>query len=359
MNSELQRQIDVTTNCFNVPNSDDSFSTFLEKLVEDYLSVSAGAYEQQMDPAIEDHPLWMWNVDGQSIEIYPAWDGKPTSKRYKQTVGSGNISLDGIATLTDEEMVYIAPNPSANSPYGYGPLEICARSINRQLGAGEYAGNVASNAQPANLIWLGDVDTPTINTFRAWWRDEVEGQGATPLIGGPEEPKKLSLTGADDSGLYLKWQQFLICEIASGFDLSVQNFNVSEIKLPGAGAEAATDRDWETAVKPLALTIQDYLNRQTILKRLGFSQIEFKFLALEKEEEGTQADIHEKQYQNNIITPNDARIQLGMVRSENPYSDMLYADVQIAIGEARRGGVTETAPDKLHNLPPKKMRQLK
>lgn len=359
LNSELSRQIAVVTACLSAPNSDDSFATFIEKLIEDYLSVSAGCYEQQVDVSNKEHPLWMWNVDGQSIEIFPGWDGNPSSPRYKQTLGSGNVSLEGVAILSDEEMVYIAPNPSANTPYGYGPLEICARSINRQLGAGEFAGNVASNAQPANLLWLGDVDTPTIQTFRNWWRDEIEGQGQTPLIGGPDEPKAVRLTAqAEDGGLYLKWQQFLICEIATGFDLSVQNFNVAEIKMAGDASQHADERDWETAVKPMALTIQSAINNRTIIRRLGFTQVEFKFIGLDREEEEAQADIHEKQYQNNIITPNEARAQLGMLPSTNPFADMFYADVQIAIGEARRGGVTENAPDKLHNLPPKKLRQL-
>lgn len=358
LNSELKRQIEVVTNCFSMPNEDDSFGTFLEKLIEDYLTVSAGVYEQQIDKKNPEHPLWMWNVDAQSIEIYPLWEGTPGSIRYKQTLGTGNVSLMGVAELSDEEMVYIAPNPSSNTPYGYGPLEICARSINRQLGAGEFAGNVASNAAPANLLWLGDIDAGALQTFRSYWRDEVEGLGATPLLGGPDEPKAIRLTGAEDGGLYLKWQQFLICEIATGFDLSMENFNIAEVKIPTGAVSVSGDRDWETAIKPLALTLQDHLNRQTILKRFGFSQIMFKFVGLDREEEEAQADIHEKQYQNNIITPNEARAQLGMLPSTNKFADMLYADVQIAIGEARRGGVSENAPDILHNLPPKEMRKL-
>lgn len=354
INSEIKRQIKLVTTCFTTPNEDDSFGTFVEKLIEEYLTVSAGCYEQQFNPD-SSHPLWMWNVDGQSIETIPAWDGNPQSLRYKQTC---NVSDGSSADLTDEELVYIAPNPSANTPYGYGPLEICARSINRQLGAGEFAGNLASNAQPSTLLWLGDIDGPTLTTFRSYWRDEVEGLGATPIVGGPDEPKAVRLAGGADEQLYLKWQQFLICEIATGFDLSMENFNVADIKASSGSEDRASDRDWETAVKPMALTIQDYFNRQTIFKRFGFTQIEFRWLGLDREEEKTQSDIHEKQYQNNIITPNEARAQLGMLPSTNPFADMLYADVQIAIGEARRGGVSENAPDILHNLPPKKLREL-
>jgi hypothetical protein len=219
---------------------------------------------------------------------------------------------------------------------------------------------------PANSLatWqyppvLGDIDSGLLNTFRSYWSDEVEGLGATPIVGGPDEPKAVRLAGGADEQLYLKWQQFLICEIATGFDLSMENFNVADVKISSNTDSKASERDWETAVKPMALTVQDYFNRQTIFKLFGFSQIEFRWLGLDREEEKTQSDIHEKQYQNNIITPNEARAQLGMLPSTNKFADMLYADVQIAIGEARRGGVSENAPDILHNLPPDKLRSLK
>lgn len=359
-NREIKRQIAQMTACFCAPNTDDSFGTMIEKIVEDYLVASAGCFEQQVDSENQLHPLWMWPVDSQSIQIYPLWQPGTDEPRYRQTLGTGTVSLESASIqLRDDELVYIAPNPSTNTPYGYGPLEITATMINRALGAAEFAGNVASNAQPANLLWLGDVDDGDIQTFRQYWKNEVEGQGMTPLIGGPNEPAAVRLTGADDAGLYLKWQEFLVRMIATGFDLSVTNFNVGDGAANKDNTDSAAERDWETAVKPMAMTLADYVNRKSIMGRLGYTQIEFQFVGLDREEEEAQADIHEKQYQNNIITPNEARAQLGMELSDNPYADMLYADVQVAIGEARRGGVTDTAPDKLHNLPPKKLRKLR
>jgi len=351
INSELQRQINIVTNCFKIPNNDDSFQTFCEKLIEDFLTVSGGAYEQQIVASMTDHPLYMWNVDSMSLQIYPLWNGNARSIRYRQTIGTGNVSIQTVAQLSDEEIVYIAPNPSSNTPYGYGPLEIAARSINRHLGTGEYAGNVASNAQPENLLWLGNVGTAEIQSFRQYWRNEVEGLGQTPLIGGPDEPKALRLQGGNDEALYLKWQQLLIREIATAFDLSELNFNLGGSTNQGA-EDGAAERDWETAVKPMALILEDFFTRQTIEKRLGFTQVEFGFIGLDREEEEAQARIHELQYQNNMITPNEARAQVGMPPSDSEWADLTYADVQIAIGEARRGGVNENAPDKLHNPNP-------
>lgn len=360
LNSEVKRQIRVATNCFMTPNNEDSFSTFVEKVVEDFLVVSAGVYEQQAADN-PDHPVFMFPVDGQTIEQLIAWDGNPNSPRFRQTFGQTNMS-DELPTLRDDEITYIVPNASTQTPYGYGPLEIAARSISRALGASEFAGNVASNSQPLNMIYLGDVGNPEIAAFRAYWRDEVEGLGQTPLVGGPDEPKAVGLRAANDDGLYLKWQEFLITEIARAFDLSPQVFGLQrEQARVGNNAQSGgvTDsRDFKQAVVPMAMTLADYFTRHTILKKMGFTSIEFAWPALNAEDRKKQAEIDEIRYQNNMITPNQCREAMGEEPLDNPYADMLYADVQIAIGEARRGGVRENEPGILHNQPPSVMRQL-
>lgn len=360
MNSEIRRQIRVATNCFAVPNQEDSFQTFVEKLLEDSLAVSAGVYEQAAAPGMPDHPVFMWPVDGQSIQLYPNWDGTPTSPRYKQAVGVSTVNSDqrGI-DFADDEMVYLPPNPSTNTPYGYGPLEIAATSIARALGAAEFAGSVASNSQPLNIIWLGDVDSTGINAFRTYWRNEVEGLGQTPLIGGPDEPKALRLYGGNDEALYLKWQEFLIREIAVGFDLSPMNFGIQRSSNRSTDV-VSTDRDFEHAVKPRGLQLADFFTRHTILKVLGFSQLCFEFPALNAGDEKRAADIFEVLYTNNAITPNGWRVERGLEKVVNPYCDMTYAEVQIAIGEARRGPAENNnqGAGVLHNQSPSNVRAI-
>lgn len=359
LNAEIQRQIDAVTQVFCMPNPDDSGGTFIEKVLEDYLSVSAGAYEQQPCPDMPERPAYMWPVDSQSIQIYPFWTGHPDEPRYCQVLNSGNLTshTNKVCDLRDDELVYIAPNPSTSTPYGYGPLEITANLIHQLLGAGDYAGNVASNSQPHNLLWLGNIDQQTLNAFRAYWRDEIEGQGQTPLIGGPDEPTAVRLVGTGDEGLFLKWQEFLIRAISTGFDLSPQNFGLFGNASEGS-AEAAQERDWEHAVKPMALTLKDFFTRCTIQKLLGFYSIEFSFPGLDREDEKRQAEIFELLYQNNMLLPDEARKVLGK-EPLGEWGEKTYAEVQIAIGEARRGGVNDNAPDKLHNQPPAKLRQLR
>ncbi len=184
LNSELTRQIEVATTCFKMPNESDDFQTMVEQIIEDFL-IGAGALETQIGgDAIR--PLWMWPVDGLSIQIYPQWDKKPTTARYAQTQGYGGLFGGGeCAYLRDDELLYLRPNPNTATPFGFGPLEIAFNTIARLLGTGDFAGNVASNARPSIAIDLGNIGDKDISVWQAWWKNDIEGQGGTPMFGTP------------------------------------------------------------------------------------------------------------------------------------------------------------------------------
>lgn len=335
-NGEIKRQIAAATKVFQEPNAESDFMMFVEQILEDFLAVSAGSYEQAVTgDALR--PMNLYPTDGQSIQVIPDWSGNPKEDHYVQIAGLAVGRQDSGIRFKDEELVYLRPNPTTETPYGYGPLEICAKNISRQLGVGEYAGDTASNTAPSNMLWLGPAGDLELAKFRRYWRDEIEGQGTTPIIGGNVEPKVLALRGGTDDALYLKWQQFLIHELATAFSLSVLNFNPT-LTLAGDIAEIAQKQDWQHAIRPTAKSLQSYFTRHTLNKGMGFYDIEFHFDGLDREDERELAEIYKIYYQNNLTTPNDFRVnKLGIEPSDNDWADKTYGDMQIAIGQARRG----------------------
>ena len=333
--AELDRQIEVATACFSHPNQDDSFRKFLEKLIEDILGFGAATYEQEVG-ADQLRPLWMWPVDSQSIQIYPAWSGKRNEARYLQTQGFGNIGgVQGIQLL-DEELVFIQTDPSTATPFSYGPLEYAFSTINRLLGTEDYAGNVASNAQPQNIIQIKGIDSDKIQAFRNFWRDEVEGQGQTPLING-DDLKVAALRGNNDAALYLEYQEWLVRTIAACFCISPLRMGLERDVNRNTG-EVAEDQDWDNMIKPLAMLFAAEFTSQTLHRRLGFYQLEFAFHGLEREDELATAEIYEIHYKNNLVTPNEHRARLGMEPSDSQWADMTAADVEVAMNAARGMG---------------------
>lgn len=343
LNPLLEQQIETVTACLTNPNNEDSFHTLIEQVIED-ICCGAGAIEQRLggDPL---RPLWLWPVDGLSIQIFPGWTGDRNEARYQQTIGSTNAYNSGQQILLrNDELIYIRPNSSSATPFGYGPLEVAFTSISRILGVGEFAGNVASNARPSIALDIGDsASAETLQAFRNYWRNEVEGQGQMPILGSQASGDKgrgfnvLQLYPDGDAALFLKWQEFLKSEIAVAFDLSPQNLGV-ERDVNRNTAEVAEDRDWASAIKPMAHLVASHLNRETIQGLLGFSQLEFHWIGLDRDDELEAANIYAVLYASNAITPNEHRVLNGLPPLATPFGDMtlIEANAQMAESAAQK-----------------------
>lgn len=366
MNSELERQIRVATFCFEHPNHDDTTRTFLEQLTEDML-LGAGAAELQLggDP---ERPLWMFPVDGLTVQIYPMWDGRnPDEARYCQIAGYGNFvgNTQGgqVANLRDDELMYIRPNPTTATPFGIGPLEVAFNTVSRILGVSEFAGNVATNSRPSIGIDLGDGATDqTLAAFRAYWRNEVEGQGNMPVFamtstssdGKTRGPEVLRFYPEGDDGLYLKYQEFLQREIAAAFDISPQNLGL-ERDVNRSTGEVSSDRDVKQAIKPHAHALQEHFTNQGIVKKLGFTQLRFKFRGIEVDDEMTLAKVFETDYRNNAMTPNEYRKRRGWKPLSHQFADLIKADVDIAVSAAKGTAIVDDPDLNIHmERPPEK-----
>jgi hypothetical protein len=84
---------------------------------------------------------------------------------------------------------------------------------------------------------LGAASPEMLMAFRQYWRNAVEGQGQMPIWAMSESDSQGKSRGPlvhrfypeGDAGLYLKYQEFLIREIATAFDVSPQNSGLREI----------------------------------------------------------------------------------------------------------------------------------
>ncbi len=331
-----QKMAETIAACLKKPSHQDTWRSMIEQVVEDTLVNGAGVIEQAIS-SDKTRPLWLWPVDSTTVRPVAKWDGNPKSVRYLQANGytGGSILSDlNAAKLKSEDIVYARINPSTESPYGYGPLEIAYDSISRQLGVGRYASAVASNAQPENMLFLGEATDQQILTFRAYWRNEVEGQGQTPILGNKGKPEVFKLHSGGDDALYLKWQEFLIREIATAFNLSPQNLNL-ERDVNRNTSEVAEDRDWDHAIIPMATLLQDHINEDVIKGRLGIHYLKFRFVGMDREDEKASADILTTYYKSNVLTPEQICEKLGWEAPKSIWSSMTYADMQIAMKAAQ------------------------
>lgn len=350
MNSELARQIEIATYCFSLPNDDDNFNTLMTVLVND-ICCGAGVLEIGISN-LQERPVFLWPVDGLSIHIYPMWNGSKTEARYLQTVGYGGAYSVGFTPgiqLRDDEIVYIKPNASTQSPFGFGPLEVAFNSIGNQLATAKFAAKLAGNALPPFMLDLGEVDSRTIQTWRSYWTNDVEGEGKIPIIGTELKDGQAGKTRGlnvarlypeGDKALYLQYQEFLRTEIAAAFDLSNMSLNL-ERDVNRSTAETGDDREWVQAIRPMARLVAGGLTRKVIWQAMGFSQLHFRWKGVEREDVEKTSQVYGRYLDRSVFTINEIREKLGEPPAENAWGNMVKADIDIAVQAAKNVGVID------------------
>jgi HK97 family phage portal protein len=305
-------RIRILTSNFEAPNPDDSFRSLAEQVLEDIIVGGYGAIEVQGsgDAAA---PLLLWPVDGASIRMNVDWDGSPTSQRYlqvnEQSGSNSQIKLD------DDELIYIRLNPRTHTPFGLGRLEVAFETINSFLGAHRYASRLASNTVVQYALWLQDLTPEHHERLIRWWQDEIEGTGKVPILSVESKPEVLRFGGGTDADLRLQWQEFLLRIVADAFDLPPFYLGV-ERDVNRSTAEEYNDLAFRQAIVPTARLLAEYLTRDAIAKKLGWTDLEFVFADVETTDPLEEAQIQQILLQTGVLTVNEVRRMRGLPELE-------------------------------------------
>ncbi|MBZ5631266.1 MAG: phage portal protein [Acidobacteriia bacterium] len=293
---------------FDSPNSDDSFRSFAEQVLEDVIVGGFGAIELQATGDAS-QPLVMWPVDGATIRMKADWDGQPASPRYVQA--TGRYGPQGQIVLNDDELCYVRLNPRTHTPFGLGRLEVAFETVNEFLGAHRYAARLASNSVVQYALWLQDLGPAQHERLIHWWQDEIEGTGRVPILSVESKPEVLRFGQGTDSDLRLAWQEFLLRVIADAFDLPPFFLGVEHDVNRSTAAEL-NDVAFRQAIVPTARLFAEHLTRDAIHKKLGWSDLEFVFTDVDAKNERDEAEIQEILLRSGVLTVNEVRRMRGL-----------------------------------------------
>jgi phage portal protein BeeE len=318
-------RIAALTATLDAPNADDSFRSLSEQVLEDLLIGGCGAIEAQLtaNPA---RPLLLWPVDGLTIQIYGGWSGNADEPRYAQVTPWGE-RID----LRNDELIYIRQNPRSSTPFGLGRLEVAFDTIQRLLGAQEYAGRLASNTVVQFALWLQELPPATYDKVISWWQNEIEGTGKVPIIANlPAKPEVLRFSEGSDRDLRLEWQRFLMRIIADAFDLPPLLLGLEQ-DINRSTAEALVDEAFRTAVVPTARLYAEHITREIIGRKLGWTDLDFVFDDLEVYDERGQAEIDEILMRNDALLPDEARARRRLPALAGGWGALTHTQRQMLI----------------------------
>lgn len=301
-------RIQIGKKCFQHPNNEQSFQGLLETGIDDFCIMGGLVLEPQITPD-PNRPLKMWNVDCSTIRFFPNWrESDPDQPHYAQMTGLKGER--GIIVFYDDELIYIKDNPSVETPFGTSKMEVAFQSITAFLGVQEMSGRAgADQVHKTWLWWEQAVGNQNVDIIRRHVQNDLEGQAKINLVTGFKKPDVIDVQTVSPDDLLLDWQEMLIRMIAAAFDMSAQAFLERDINR--STGEVLSDMDFRSAVVPTAVRIAEYFTRKILHQKLGWTDLEFKFLNLDDPDLQTKVDMLAKQYSMNAVTPNEIRAELG------------------------------------------------
>lgn len=329
--NEQSQRIKIATKMFEHPNNQDSFQTWCEKGLEDFLLLGSFVAELRVTPD-PDRPIKMWAVNTESMRIFMAWsEDTPDMPRYAQMTGLKGER--GAILFYDDEILYIKDNESTDNPFGLGCMEVAFQSVNDFLGVQRMSGMAGADQVHKTFLWWEQPQPDTAyQILRRHIQNELEGQSKISIIGGAKKPEVVEVTPVTVDDLLLPWQEMLIRMIANAFNISAMSLNITN-DINKAVGQVLDDKDFRAAVVPLAKRMQSAYTRFILHRKLGWTDLEFAYVGLDDPDKETQMDLCSRMYSANAETPNGIRKAMGLAPLDSPFAELTQQEAMIVMAE--------------------------
>lgn len=321
-----QSHIEQLRTFFNNPNDrEESFQEILSRVVQDLLVLDAGVFEITHDD--KGIPAEMYALDGASVKLMVDQHGefKDQGKAYELKVA------DKTETFAQNEIIYLMLNPQSDSVYGLSPLESLYKRVIANIYTAEWQKNFFKNsAVPQLLLSFKGGTQEQMQRFQSFLENEFKGfQKAhkTLVMNLPVEVTKLSYSNEEME--FMEYQKFLrrtICAVYSVPEAIIGEFENAN----RANSQVQYQIFKNQAVLPICNLIAYHFNT-ALIPQFGFDDVEFRFKPADVIDKKLQADTLAVYLNNSMMTINEARGLLGLVR-------VSWGDVPLEKSAATRKG---------------------
>jgi HK97 family phage portal protein len=298
------------------PNADDTFFSYVQKVVEDILVLDGAPTEKVRYPTGEIAELYP--VAGEFIALNSRWDGSDEDQIRYLYVPDGTIR----AQFTNADMVYFMQNPRTNSVVGLPPLEVLKQTVDAELKSMEYNRRMVVGSPPEGVLDIGELATPPdVSAAKSEWESNILGQSAFAVIGGYKNPQWIKFRDTNQEMQFREWQDYLVRQIAVVFALSPQDLGIT-FDVNRTSSETQSENTDDRGLKPLLQLIQERITQEVVWdESFGgkANNLRFAFTALNLKESLARANINKiSMGGSSWKTVNEARVMEGRAPLGDP-----------------------------------------
>ena len=343
---QLEMQKSIINNVLQNPNIIHDYKAFWGMILEDLIVLDSGIFNKCKggNPM---RPLFLYPVDAVTMEKLQPYDfTNPEGKAYIQqmnTLQSQEFSINEIA--------WLQMNNFTDNPYGLSPIEVMYRYLSYFLDAIDNAADIASIDTMKFVLAFKDAEQGKLKEAREYV-ESIQGTGKLPIFGGEVDAVQVGSINGDS--LYIQWQQFLLTLCAKLFNLPESCFISGDVNDRNNLSEVRQQITKE-AVKPYADLLEKAIN-QHILQTMGVTNVQFKFIYAEtNEEKKLVTDRINSMVALDILTLDEARVKLGEQPLNTKYSKCTITESKALINEDHQINGFGSAKDSYGDKPETKI----
>lgn len=344
-----EEQVKRLEEFFKHPNqNNETFRTFLDKILEDLLVLDAVTIEKTRYPdgmiaelhyvdAATIRPVFDDHGNQDVIVPVTAEDGKtenvPVS--YVQVFDSnpygGRESGTVVALWPKKDFLYFNMHPQGSMAYfGYGlsPIEGVLGVVANVLNADNYNGAYfEEGAFPPMIVHLkGSMGKRELESLRTYLYNELEGKYYRPaILSGEGEMGVHDLKGITQRDMqFMDYMQFMATLLAAAYGLSKQDIGLTD-DLNRATSEVQKDLSQAKGYGSILHLLEEVFNQEIVWKDFGFTDLQFKWVATDTTDPEVASRIYKTYADSGLMTINEMRKKIG----ETPYGK--WADIPMVL----------------------------
>ena len=319
----------IFTNMLKNPNDKDNYRTFIAAITEDLVSGDCGAFEigKSGNPQ---RPIWLWSVDGYSIEFILGNDVYSYAQKQSQSITDVANGYN-YSYFTDQEICYLKKQVFSNNPFGLSPIESAFEYIRALTNTFNYSADIASNALPKYLANIKGLSPDILNAYRAYFEQECMGTPNLPMVSG-EGVESVQIAPISEEATFRGYQEFVIGIIANEFGVPPEKVAVAKSN-DRSTIDQINENLLAEAIKPYAGVIEEAINKIISLTeykdKIVFGYIWEDTLTAQKD----KADLVRDDFKTDIVTINEIRKLRGYPPLENEYGNMTISEYKAVLNE--------------------------
>lgn len=254
-------QADLTYLLENPNPKGESWRTFSEPIVKDYLTLGKGGWEYVQN--FRGWPLALFGLDTRYLAVQAAWDGRdPKAPRYRWKK-SGQAEI----LLRSDQITLMLDDPSTHRPEGWSKLAVLKSTLESLSATDEYIRSLLQKYLPPGWIDLGKSATARdVKAVSNKLNQDVLGRGGMLITGNLDNPQYTNLWAGGSRELELQlWEQFFGRLVAVVFGLSPMDLGLTS-DLNKASAGVQQDVSGEDGAISVLSFIEEMWNREVIGK---------------------------------------------------------------------------------------------